>query len=118
MKAVRFIEQNREKPFFLYFAPFHPHIPLVPSSQFSGKSDMGAYGDAVLEVDWSVGQILGALETAGVESNTLIMFTSDHGPWYQGSSADLRGRKGEAFEGGVRVPLIARFPGRIPGGLP
>jgi arylsulfatase A len=116
-QAVSFIAGAKNSPFFLYFAPFHPHIPLIVSPQFSGQSGMGAYGDAVLEVDWSVGQILNALEMSGIDSDTLIMFTSDHGPWYQGSSADLRGRKGDTFEGGVRVPFVARYPGRIPAGL-
>jgi len=116
-QAVAFIADTKNSPFFLYFAPFLPHIPLVVSEQFSGKSGMGAYGDAVQEIDWSVGQILNALAVNGLDSNTLVIFTSDHGPWYQGSSANLRGRKGETFEGGVRVPFIARLPGRIPGGL-
>lgn len=116
-QAVAFIANATNSPFFLYFAPFLPHIPLIVSDQFSGQSGMGAYGDAVQEIDWSVGQILNALSENGMDSNTLVIFTSDHGPWYQGSSANLRGRKGETFEGGVRVPFIARFPGRIPGGL-
>ena len=116
-KAVSFIENNKNSPFFLYMAHFQPHIPLIVSQPFRGKSGLGAYGDAVLEVDWSVGQVMKALTDNGLDSNTLIMFTSDHGPWYQGSSADLRGRKGDTFEGGVRVPFIARFPGRIPRGF-
>jgi arylsulfatase A len=116
-QAVSFIANTKNSPFFLYFAPFLPHIPLVVSDQFSGKSGMGAYGDAIQAIDWSVGQIMNALAMNGIDSNTLVIFTSDHGPWYQGSSANLRGRKGETFEGGVRVPFIARFPGRIPAGL-
>ena len=116
-QAVAFIAGAKNSPFFLYFTPFLPHIPLIVSDQFTGQSGMGDYGDAVQEVDWSVGRILSALIDNGIDSNTLVLFTSDHGPWYQGSSADLRGRKGETFEGGVRVPFIARFPGRIPGGL-
>jgi arylsulfatase A len=115
-QAVSFIENNKNSPFFLYMAHFQPHIPLVVSEPFRGKSGLGAYGDAVQEVDWSVGEVLKALADNGLESNTLVIFTSDHGPWYQGSSADLRGRKGDTFEGGVRVPFIARFPGRIPRG--
>jgi len=115
-QAVAFIVNNRNSPFFLYVAHFLPHIPLIVSDRFRGRSGMGAYGDAVQELDWSVGQIIGALSDNGIDSNTLIIFTSDHGPWYQGSAANLRGRKGETFEGGVRVPFIARFPGRIPGG--
>jgi arylsulfatase A-like enzyme len=115
-QAVTFIANTKGSPFFLYYAPFLPHIPLIVSDQFSGQSGLGAYGDAVQEIDWSVGQVLDALMDNGLDSNTLIIFTSDHGPWYQGSSANLRGRKGETFEGGVRVPFIARFPGRIPSG--
>jgi arylsulfatase A len=116
-QAVSFISNTRNAPFFLYFAPFQPHLPLIVSERFKGKSGMGAYGDAVLEIDWSVGQILNALMANGIDSNTLFLFTSDHGPWFQGSAANLRGRKGDTFEGGVRVPFIARFPGRIPMGL-
>jgi arylsulfatase A len=115
-QAVTFIAKMKDSPFFLYMAHFLPHIPLVVSEQFRGQSGLGAYGDAVQEIDWSVGQVLQALTDNGIDSNTLVMFTSDHGPWYQGSSANLRGRKGETFEGGVRVPFIARFPGRIPRG--
>jgi arylsulfatase A len=115
-QAVSFITNTSRSPFFLYFAPFQPHVPLIVSEQFKGKSGMGPYGDAVLEIDWSVGEILNALVENGIDSNTLVIFTSDHGPWFQGSSANLRGRKGETFEGGVRVPFIARFPGRIPMG--
>ncbi len=116
-QATAFIANTRNSPFFLYYAPFSPHIPLIVSDQFKGRSGLGAYGDAVQEIDWSVGQILNALTNNGLDSNTLVIFTSDHGPWYQGSSANLRGRKGETFEGGVRVPFIARYPGRIPSGF-
>jgi arylsulfatase len=115
-QAVAFIANAKNSPFFLYMAHFQPHIPLVVSEQFRGKSGLGMYGDAVQEIDWSVGQVLKALMDNGLDSNTLVIFTSDHGPWYQGSSANLRGRKGDNFEGGVRVPFIARFPGRIPKG--
>ena len=79
---------------------------------------MGLYGDVIQEIDWSVGQVLQALAANGVDQNTLVMFTSDHGPWFQGSSGGLRGRKGDTFDGGVRTPFIARFPGRIPAGVP
>ncbi len=116
-QAVSFIASAKDSPFFLYYAPFLPHIPLIVSDQFRGRSIMGAYGDAVQEIDWSVGQVIDALRDNGIDARTLVIFTNDHGPWYQGSSANLRGRKGETFEGGVRVPFIARFPGRIPGGL-
>ena len=103
-------------PFFMYYAPSSPHIPLMPSGNFAGISGQGLYGDVVMEVDASVGSILQALKTTGLDSNTLVMFSSDHGPWYQGSTGGLRQRKGEIFEGGVRVPMIARYPGAIPAG--
>ncbi len=112
--AVNFMTRASGSPFFLYMAHTFPHIPLAASSAFQGKSGFGPYGDALTELDWSVGQILSALKSQNLDSNTLVMFTSDHGPWYQGSSGRLRGRKGETYEGGMRVPFIARFPGRIP----
>src|SRR5262249_40153614 len=89
---------------------------LVPSPRFLGKSGHGAYGDLVAELDWSVGQVLEALKQNGLDENTLVVFTSDNGPWYQGSAGNLRGRKGSTYEGGVREPFIARFPGQIPAG--
>lgn len=116
-EACRFLDQSQDTPFFLYFAPATPHIPLAASSRFRGTSRLGLYGDAVAELDWSVGAILDALARNGQDANTLIMFSSDHGPWYQGSAGRLRGRKGETWEGGVRTPFIARFPGQIPAGL-
>ena len=114
--AVDFVGRAKDSPFFLYMPHSFPHIPLAASSAFKGRSWQGLYGDAVQEIDWSVGQVLASLQTAGLDSQTLVMFTSDHGPWYQGSPGGLRGRKGETFEGGVRVPFIARYPGFIPGG--
>ena len=75
---------------------------------------MGLYGDVIQELDWSVGQVLQALQDNGVDQNTLVLFTSDNGPWFQGSPGRLRGRKGDTFEGGMREPFLARFPGRIP----
>ncbi len=101
-------------PFFLYMAHTAPHIPLWPGKQFRRKSRLGLYGDTVMEMDWSVGEIMRALEESGFEDNTLVIFTSDNGPWYQGSAAPLRGRKGETYDGGLREPFIARWPGRIP----
>jgi arylsulfatase A-like enzyme len=115
-QAVNFIDRNKDRPFFLYFAHTAPHIPLAPSERFRGKSGRGAYGDVVAEVDWSVGEVLKALKRNGIDENTLIMFTSDNGPWYQGSAGRLQGRKGSTYEGGMRVPFIARFPGKIPAG--
>jgi arylsulfatase A-like enzyme len=93
-----------------------PHIPLYASEKFKGKSAAGPYGDAVEEVDWSVGEILAALKRLGLERDTLIVFSSDNGPWYEGSPGPLRGRKGWTYDGGVRVPFIARWPGRIKAG--
>ncbi len=115
-QAVRFIERSKDAPFFLYMPHTYPHIPLGASSRFRGKSPLGLYGDVIEELDWSVGQVLGALKRNGVDGNTLVMFSSDNGPWYQGSSGALRGRKGATYEGGVREPFLARFPGRIPKG--
>ncbi len=115
-QAVSFIQKSSGSPFFLYMPHTFPHIPLVASPAFAGKSGMGAYGDVVQELDWSVGQVLQALQDNGVDRNTLVLFTSDNGPWFQGSPGRLRGRKGDTFEGGMREPFIARFPGRIPPG--
>ena len=113
LQSINFIQRSKSTPFFLYLAHTFPHIPLAASSAFKGKSGLGLYGDVVEEIDWSVGQILQALTDNGVDDNTLVMFTSDNGPWFLGSPGRLRGRKGWSYEGGVRVPFIARFPGRI-----
>jgi arylsulfatase A-like enzyme len=116
-RAVSFINRSKDGPFFLYFPHTFPHIPLAASQRFLGKSFQGAYGDAVMELDWSVGQVLQALKDAGVDHNTLVIFSSDNGPWFQGNAGRMRGRKGQTWEGGMRVPFLARFPGRIPTGL-
>jgi arylsulfatase A len=113
-QAVNFIQRSKNSPFFLYLPHTFPHIPLAVSPDFAGKSGMGVYGDVVQELDWSVGQVLQALQDNGVDQNTLVMFTSDNGPWFQGSPGRLRGRKGDTFEGGMREPFIVRFPGTIP----
>ncbi len=119
-EALRFIRDHRahhkEEPFFLYMAHTFPHQPLFASLEFAGHSEGGAFGDTVEEVDWSVGEILTLLEEAGIAEETLLVFTSDNGPWFEGSAAGLRGRKGESLEGGFRVPFLARWPGRIPAG--
>jgi arylsulfatase len=115
-QALRFIERSKGGPFFLYMAHTYPHIPLGASARFRGKSPLGLYGDVVEELDWSTGEILSALKKHGLDNNTLVMFASDNGPWYQGSPGRLRGRKGSTYEGGQRVPFLARFPGRIPKG--
>jgi arylsulfatase A-like enzyme len=113
-QATNFISNSKTTPFFLYLAHTFPHIPLAASSAFLGKSGQGLYGDVIEELDWSVGQVLQSLKTNGVDNNTLVMFTSDNGPWFLGSPGKLRGRKGWSYEGGVREPFIARFPGKIP----
>jgi arylsulfatase A len=115
-EALRFIERSRNSPFFLYLPHTYPHIPLGASERFRGKSGLGLYGDVVEEIDWSVGEVLGALKKHNLDRDTLVMFSSDNGPWYQGSPGRLRGRKGSTYEGGVREPFLARFPGRIPRG--
>lgn len=112
-RAVKFIEDSRGKPFFLYMPHTYPHIPLGASKRFRGKSPQGIYGDVVQEIDWSVGEILSALKRTGADKNTLVIFTSDNGPWYQGSPGRLRGRKGMTWEGGQRVPMLARLPGKV-----
>jgi len=115
-EAVRFIESSRGKLFFLYLPHNMPHIPLYASEKFIASSRAGLYGDVIQEVDWSVGEILATLKRLGLDRNTIVFFASDNGPWYQGSPAALRGRKGWTYDGGVRVPFIARWPDRIPAG--
>lgn len=115
-QAVRFIERSAAAPFFLYMPHTYPHIPLAASPRFRGKSATGLYGDVVEEVDWSVGEVLNALKKHRLEDHTLVLFSSDNGPWFQGSPGRLRGRKGMTYEGGVREPFLARYPARIPKG--
>jgi uncharacterized sulfatase len=114
--ALDFIDAGTGDPFFLYFAHTFPHRPLHPSGPFIGSSAAGPYGDVVREIDWSVGALLETLEAKGLAGDTWIFFTSDNGPWYQGSPGPFRGRKGQSYEGGHRVPFLARAPGRIPPG--
>ncbi len=115
-QALQFLRESKASPFFLYMPHTYPHIPLAASNRFRGKSPLGLYGDVVEEIDWSVGEVLGALKQNGLDQNTLVMFSSDNGPWYQGSPGKLRGRKNSTYEGGIREPFIARWPGRIPKG--
>ncbi len=119
--AVKFIAANKDKPFFFYLAHSMPHVPLFVSDKYKGKSPGGLYGDVIEEIDWSVGQIMKALDDHQLTEKTLLIFTSDNGPWlsygnHSGSAGPLREGKGTVWEGGVRVPFIARWPGQIPAG--
>lgn len=120
-RAVKFIAENKAKPFFLYVAHSMPHVPLFVSDKFKGKSERGLYGDVIREIDWSVGEILKALDEHKLAQNTLVIFTSDNGPWlsygnHAGTAGQLREGKGTSWEGGVRVPFIARWPGKLEAG--
>lgn len=119
--ALAFITAQRERPFFLYLAHNMPHVPLFVSDKFAGKSARGLYGDVIMEIDWSVGRIMEKLRELGLDERTLVVFTSDNGPWLGygidgGSAGPLREGKGSTWEGGVRVPAIFRWPGKIPAG--
>ena len=121
-EAISFIQRHKKGPFFLYLSHNMPHVPLFSSPQFRGKSLAGPYGDAVEELDWSVGQILDALREEDLAQNTLVVFTSDNGPWaafreHGGSAGLLRDQKGTTWEGGIRVPAIFWWPGRVRPGV-
>ena len=120
-RAVSFIERNKDRPFFCYVPHSMVHVPLFVSDKFKGKSGKGLFGDVVMEIDWSVGQILDALRNNGVDEQTMVVFTSDNGPWlsygdHAGSSGIYREGKGTMFEGGIREPTVVRWPGRVPAG--
>jgi arylsulfatase len=120
-RSVAFIEENRNRPFFLYVPHPQPHAPLFVSDHFKGKSERGLYGDVIMEIDWSVGQIMEALEKNGIAENTIVIFTSDNGPWlsygnHAGSAYPLKEGKGTSWEGGVREPCIIKYPGKLPSG--
>lgn len=115
-RAIDFIRRHQSRPFFLYLAHPMPHKPLAASEAFYRQSGAGLYGDVMAELDWSIGQIVAELGKLGLERNTLFIFTSDNGPSSGGSTGGLRGAKASSYEGGYRVPCIARWPGRIPAG--
>jgi len=120
-KAIDFIKREKNKPFFIYLAHPLPHVPLAVSDKFKGKSKQGLYGDVMMEIDWSIGQILKTLKDLKLGKNTLVILTSDNGPWlnygnHAGSSGGLREGKGTSFEGGQRVPCLMLWEGTIPEG--
>ncbi|MBI3875020.1 MAG: sulfatase [Verrucomicrobia bacterium] len=115
-RCLDFLERNKSRPFFFYFAHAMPHKPLATTEKFYKQSGAGLYGDVMADLDASVGEVLAKVKALGLDERTLIFFTSDNGPWYGGSAGGLRGMKGTSWEGGYRVPLIARWPGKIPAG--
>ena len=130
-EAIRFIREAGGQPFFVYLAHAMPHLPISASNEFRGRSGAGLYGDVLMELDWSAGRILDALRELGLDRNTIVIFTSDNGPWHNlparmlqggvrpwhtGSAGPLRGAKGTTWDGGLRVPGIVRWPGVIPAG--
>lgn len=121
-EAVKFIREHKGGPFFLYLPHSFPHVPLFASERFRGKSPAGLYGDVIEELDWSVGEVLETLRREGIDKSTLVVFSSDNGPWLTmglagGSAGLLREGKGSTWEGGMRVPGIAWWPGRVPAGV-
>jgi len=120
-RAVAFIERNKDRPFFLYVPHIMPHVPIFASDRFRGTSELGLYGDVVQELDWSVGEIVSAIQKRGLDEQTLVIFASDNGPFlsygsHAGTARPLRGGKLTTFEGGIRVPCIFRWSGKIPAG--
>jgi uncharacterized sulfatase len=115
-RALDFIERNKDRPFFLYLPHAMPHKPLAASEAYYKKSGAGLYGDVISELDACVGLLFDKLKELGLDERTFVVFTSDNGPWFGGSTGGLRGMKGSTYEGGYRVPMIARWPGKIPAG--
>lgn len=120
-RAVQFIQENKERPFFLYVPHSMPHVPLFVSDKFKGKTERGLFGDVIAEIDWSVGQILSTLKSSGIDEQTLVLFSSDNGPWlsygnHAGNAGPLREGKGTTWDGGHLEPTLARWPGKIPAG--
>jgi arylsulfatase A len=121
-RSIKFIEKNKDRPFFLYLPHSMAHVPLFVSDKFKGKSEQGLYGDVMMEIDWSVGQIISTLQRLGIDKKTLVIFSSDNGPWlsygdHAGSALPLREGKGTTFDGGQRESTLMRWPGRIPKGI-
>jgi arylsulfatase A len=121
-RSVKFIEKNKDRPFFLYLPHSMAHVPLFVSDKFKGKSEQGLYGDVMMEIDWSAGQILSTLKQLDIDKKTLVVFCSDNGPWlsygdHAGSAKPLREGKGTTFDGGQREPTVMRMPGKIPAGI-
>jgi arylsulfatase len=121
-KTIDFIKRNQDKPFFVYWPNPLPHVPLYASERFKGKSEQGLYGDVMMEIDWAIGQIIKTLEETGLDENTLVIFTSDNGPWlnygnHAGTTGGLREGKGTTYEGGQRVPCLMMWKGAIPEGV-
>jgi arylsulfatase A-like enzyme len=120
--SIDFIERNKDNPFFLYVPHPQPHVPLFVSDKFKGKSNRGLYGDVIMELDWSVGEIIKSVEKNGLTENTIIIFTSDNGPWlaygnHSGSAYPFREGKGTGWEGGQREPFIIKYPKEIEAGV-
>ncbi len=121
-RAVQFIEEHAHQPFFVYLPHPMPHVPIYTSERFADKTDAGLYADVITELDWSLGEITTTLERLGLEDNTIVVFTSDNGPWlnygnHAGTTGPLREGKGTTWEGGVRTPCVIRWPGVIPAGI-
>jgi uncharacterized sulfatase len=116
-EALSFIDRNRRNPFLLYLAHAMPHKPLAASEEFYSRKQGRLYADVIRELDWSVGEVLKRLSDHGLDENRMVLFLSDNGAWYGGSTGGLRGMKARPWEGGIRVPMIARWPGRIPRGI-
>ena len=114
-EALRIIDADSNKPFFIFLSHTFPHIPLHVSGRFKGRSRAGLYGDVVETLDWSMGEILQGLRDTGLDLDTLVIFTSDNGAWFEGDNSEFREGKGTTWEGGYRVPMFAHWPGRIPG---
>lgn len=115
-RAIKFVEKHQAEPFFLYLAHVMPHKPLATTEAYYKKSGAGLYGDVLMDLDAGIGELLAKLRELKLDENTLVVFTSDNGPWFGGSTGGLRGMKGSSYEGGYRVPCIARWPGKIPAG--